>query len=143
MSKIKLPEIREYLETVKGFDKNLRKLQIKHYDNGKCIAELKLDEEHMNGMGYLHGSLSATLVDSVSSFALLSHEGSGKQNVSVEMNMRYMRGATKGDIILIEANVLTVGSTLAFLDVSIKNKDSGELLVKGSHTMYMTHKYRQ
>ena len=41
------------------------------------------------------------------------------------------------DSILIEAKTLRAGKNLAFLEVEIKNKDTGDLLVKGSHTKYL------
>lgn len=48
-----------------------------------------------------------------------------------------MRGAKVGDEIVIDANTQKVGKNLAFLEVSITNKHTGDLLVKGSHTKYL------
>lgn len=52
---------------------------------------------------------------------------------------RYIKGAKIGDEIQIFANTVRVGKTLAFLEVAIKDKATGKLLVKGSHTKYMMH----
>lgn len=50
---------------------------------------------------------------------------------------RYLKAAAKGDELLIDAKTLRAGKTLAFLEVIIKNKNTGEDLVHGSHTKYI------
>lgn len=42
-------------------------------NNGKCSAEMKIENDHANSFGTLHGGLTATLVDVISSYALLTH----------------------------------------------------------------------
>ncbi|KAG5876355.1 hypothetical protein JTB14_009040 [Gonioctena quinquepunctata] len=98
---------------------------------------MKVDEEHLNVFGTLHGGFSAFLVDTISSWAVLSHKNCEHPNVSVDLNLTFLKGAKKDEDIVIEANTLKVGKTLAFLEVFIKNKKSGELLVKGSHTTFI------
>lgn len=41
--------------------------------DGKCEVEMKIEDEHTNTFGTLHGGLSATLVDVISSYAWLTH----------------------------------------------------------------------
>lgn len=41
--------------------------------DGKCDVEMKVEEEHTNILGTLHGGCTATLVDVISSYALLTH----------------------------------------------------------------------
>lgn len=55
----------------------------------------------------------------------------------VAFGFRYIKGALVGDEIVIDAKTLKSGKTLAFLEVLITNKKSGELLVKGSHTKFL------
>lgn len=50
---------------------------------------------------------------------------------------RYIKGAKVGDEIEINANTVKVGKSLAFLEVLIKNKQTGDILVKGSHTKFL------
>ncbi|VEN60186.1 unnamed protein product [Callosobruchus maculatus] len=122
------------------FDRTMKDAVLKVLKDGHCVAELKVAEEHSNPMGGLHGGCSATLVDNVSSFALLSHEKGGAASVSVDMHMTYLKGAVVGDTIEIDARTTRVGKTLAFLEVDIRNKDTGDLLVKGTHTKYLLTK---
>lgn len=53
---------------------------------GRCVCELKLDEEHLNRGGSLHGGLTATLVDTVSTAALVTNDNTGP-GVSVNINV--------------------------------------------------------
>ena len=56
---------------------------------GKVICEMKVEEEHTNKMGTLHGGMIATLVDCVSTYVLLCTER-GAPGVSVDMNITYV-----------------------------------------------------
>jgi len=53
---------------------------------GRCICELKVGEEHQNRGGTLHGGMTATLVDIVSTAALMSNDNTGP-GVSVDMSV--------------------------------------------------------
>lgn len=55
--------------------------------DGNCSVSLNVEDEHLNIMGNLHGGCSATLVDVVSSWALLTHEKGLAPSVSVNMNL--------------------------------------------------------
>ena len=45
-----------------------------------------------------------------------------------------MKGTKRGQEIVIDANTLRVGRTMAFLTVDIRTKDGGQLLAQGRHT---------
>lgn len=77
----------------------------------------------------------ATLVDAVSTWALLTSE---KQTagVSVDMNISYMKAAKVGEDITIDAKTLKLGNRLAFLTVDITNND-GQLIAQGKHTKFI------
>lgn len=53
---------------------------------GKIVCEMKVEEEHINKLGTLHGGLTATLVDVISTAALM-HTERGLPGVSVDMNI--------------------------------------------------------
>jgi acyl-coenzyme A thioesterase 13 len=54
--------------------------------DGNCCAELLVGPEHGNKMGSLHGGLTATLVDSISTMALLTHKV-GVPGVTVDLHV--------------------------------------------------------
>lgn len=97
---------------------------------------MKIEEEHTNRMGTLHGGLTATLVDSISTMALLCTE-MGMPGVSIDMNITYMSPAKLGDDILITAHVLKQGKTLAFASVDLTNKANGKMIAQGRHTKHV------
>lgn len=53
---------------------------------GKIVCEMKVEEEHTNRFGTLHGGLTATLIDVVSTTALMYTERV-TPGVSVDMNI--------------------------------------------------------
>jgi acyl-coenzyme A thioesterase 13 len=48
-----------------------------------------------------------------------------------------MKAAREGEIIVIDCSTLKAGRTLAFLNVDITKKDTGELIARGSHTKFI------
>lgn len=53
---------------------------------GKCVAEMKVEECHSNVGGTMHGGMTATLVDIVSTLALVTKEGT-KPGASVDISV--------------------------------------------------------
>ncbi|XP_073534968.1 acyl-coenzyme A thioesterase 13 [Phyllobates terribilis] len=119
-----------------GFDRVLSKLQLVSASPGKIVCELKVDEEHTNRGGTMHGGCTATLVDTVSTVALM-HTERGAPGVSVHMNITYMNAAKIGESVLITAQVLKQGRTLAFATVDLVNKETGKLIAQGRHTKHL------
>ncbi|KAF6292349.1 acyl-CoA thioesterase 13 [Rhinolophus ferrumequinum] len=132
----KLREVMKAIGSVHGFDRVLEKVTLVSAAPGKVICELKVEEEHTNKMGTLHGGLTATLVDSISTMALLCTER-GAPGVSVDMNITYMSPAKLGEDIVITAHILKQGKTLAFASVDLTNKATGKLVAQGRHTKHL------
>lgn len=103
---------------------------------GRCICELTIQPEHANNAGTLHGGYIATLVDSVSTTALLSVDQSAP-GVSVDLNISYLGAARIGEQIIIDAQTMKRGKTLAFLTVDIRRKSDGSLIALGRHTKFI------
>uniref|UniRef100_A0A8D8TFX6 Acyl-coenzyme A thioesterase 13 n=1 Tax=Cacopsylla melanoneura TaxID=428564 RepID=A0A8D8TFX6_9HEMI len=126
------------------FDKCLKGVNVITAGDGKCVAEMKVGKEHTNTYGTLHGGMTATLVDYLSGCALLTHNNVlnddskiSHSGVSVDLHITYLRAAKLGEEIVIESNTRKCGKSLAFLDVLIKNKETGALLATGVHTKFI------
>ncbi|XP_067012900.2 acyl-coenzyme A thioesterase 13 [Anabrus simplex] len=119
-----------------GFDRVMEKMRIVSAGEGRCVAEMMVDKEHQNKGGTLHGGMTATLVDIVSTLALMTKDR-GVPGVSVNMNITYLKSAKQGDEIVINANTLKTGKNLAFLEVEITNKATGNIIATGSHTKFV------
>ncbi|NWZ39841.1 ACO13 thioesterase, partial [Brachypodius atriceps] len=131
-----LKEAMKYMTESRGFDRVLRKMKLQSAIPGKVVCELKVEEEHTNRGGTLHGGLTATLVDVVSTAALLYTERA-MPGVSVDMNITYTSAAKIGEEILITAQILKQGRTLAFATVDLTNKATGKLIAQGRHTKFI------
>lgn len=119
-----------------GFDRVLNKVELVSATPGKVVCEMKVGEEHTNRGGTLHGGMTATLIDIISTTALMYTER-GAPGVSVDMNITYMNAAKVGEDIVITAQVLKQGRTLAFTTVDLINKANGKLIAQGRHTKHL------
>ncbi|KAJ3641237.1 hypothetical protein Zmor_027752 [Zophobas morio] len=134
--KLDLAALTGFLDKCEGFEKIFKeKMVVQELGDGKCIAELKVDKSFLNPLGGLHGGVSATLVDCISTYALMSQ--TGVPGVSVDIHLTYLKGARLDDVVVVEGRVEKVGKTLAFVEAEIKHKATGEVLVKGLHTKFV------
>ncbi|XP_035216054.1 acyl-coenzyme A thioesterase 13-like [Stegodyphus dumicola] len=112
-----------------------QKLEVMSAGAGQCVCELKIANEHKNRAGLLHGGMTSTLVDAVSTMALFSKIE--RPGVSIEMSVSFIRPANIGDELFIEGKILKVGKNLAFLTVDVKNKITGQIIAQGKHTKFV------
>ncbi|XP_062041222.1 acyl-coenzyme A thioesterase 13 [Lepus europaeus] len=131
--------VREVLKAMGSahcFDRVCDKVTLVSAAPGKVICEMKVEEQHTNKLGTLHGGLTATLVDVISTVALMCTER-GAPGVSVDLNITYMAPAKIGEDILITAHILKQGRTLAFASVDLTSKATGKLIAQGRHTKHL------
>ncbi|KAK7484070.1 hypothetical protein BaRGS_00024682 [Batillaria attramentaria] len=114
----------------------LSKAKIVDGSEGHVKCEIPVSTELLNGVGALHGGAVATIVDSISTWAVVSI-GNNVPGVSIDLSVSYMKAAFPGDTLIAEAHTSHLGKRLAFLTVNITNKDTGALLAQGRHTKYM------
>lgn len=88
--------------------------------------------------GGLHGGFSSTIVDLCTTYALMTHNLDDiKAGVSVDLHVTFLKGAKENDELLISANTIKCGKTLAFLECEIRNKKCNSILVRGTHTKFV------
>nr|XP_055075586.1 acyl-coenzyme A thioesterase 13 [Misgurnus anguillicaudatus] len=131
-----LKQIMRAMVNSSGFDRVLSKVEIVSAAPGRVVCEMKVEEEHTNRGGTLHGGMTATLVDVISTTAIMYSER-GAPGVSVDMNITYMNAAKVGEDVLITAQVLKQGRTLAFATVDLTNKENGKMIAQGRHTKHL------
>lgn len=49
----------------------------------------------------------------------------------------YLKGANEGEEVIVDAKTVKIGKKLAFLDVELKKKATGELIATGNHVKYV------
>jgi len=116
-----------------GFDRLLHKVQVKAAENGKLHCEVPVTEEHLNIHGILHGGFTATLIDNISTFSLLTLE-KPFFGVSVDLNITFLSSAAKGDTLSVKSEVLKCGKTLGFSSISVENQH-GKLVAAARQTL--------
>ncbi|XP_036621961.1 acyl-coenzyme A thioesterase 13 [Trichosurus vulpecula] len=132
----KVQEVLKVFGESSGFDRVLGKVKVLSASPEKVVCEMKVEEEHLNRIGSLHGGLTATLVDVISTLALINTER-GKPGVSVDINITYLSPAKVGEEVVIAAHILKQGKTLAFASVDLTNKATGKLIAQGRHTKHL------
>ncbi|CAF0791365.1 unnamed protein product [Adineta steineri] len=105
---------------------------------GHIQCELDIEERHLNRNDTLHGGMISSLTDSVSTLALETIERKPLKSASIELSVSFLKAAKKGETILIDAETVKLGRTLAFLSVEFRNKQNNELLATGKHTKYVS-----
>ncbi|KAF2356157.1 Phenylacetic acid degradation-related domain [Trinorchestia longiramus] len=116
-----------------GFDKILSKVRIISAKEGHVEAAMKVEQEHCNQEGTLHGGMSAYLVDIMSTMTCYSYN----TGATVELNASYLAPAKLGSEITITAKTLKQGRCFTFFVVDICDSNTGKLLVTGRHTKYL------
>ncbi|KAF6032094.1 ACOT13 [Bugula neritina] len=120
----------------KGFDSLLKNAELISAGEGTCKCKMVVEEHHVNKMKTLHGGMTATLVDSVSTMALVCTEPY-LPGVSVDLSVSYLRGAPLGEEITIDAKALKIGKNLSFLTVDVTDS-KGKLIAQGKHTKFVS-----
>lgn len=80
--------IRKHFQINNNLSTFVLKIKITGGGNGECLAEFTVAPEHLNRMGGLHGGFTATVVDNMTTCALLSKEPAGLPGVSVDLHVR-------------------------------------------------------
>ncbi|KAK5138005.1 hypothetical protein LTR08_005802 [Meristemomyces frigidus] len=118
----------------------LTPVQITGASKGHFTARLPLSQNHMNSMGSLHGSVSATIVDWAGGMAIATFDIRAGSGVSVDIHVTYQSGAKVGDEIEIEGLAEKVGGSLAFTKINIYKVEGGErgkIVATGTHTKFV------
>ncbi|KAF2882249.1 hypothetical protein ILUMI_23917 [Ignelater luminosus] len=112
----------------------LKKVKIIKCENGECLAEMKIGKGDCNLLDGFHGGAAAKLIDTISSFALASHDKHYMvPSVSVNLNLSYLKGTALGEEIIIDAKTSRAGKQLAYIKCEIRNKTTGDVVIEGTH----------
>lgn len=107
--------------------------------SGKAIAELLLEAEHTNRAGILHAGYATTLVDSITTIAMMSDDSAGAipPGVSVDLNVHFMSPGAAGRVIVMQAETLKRGKAMAYLTMDLIDKETRRLIARGTHTKFI------
>ena len=95
--------------------------------DGTAEMEIPVAPMHYNSAGIVHGGVFAGLLDSTMGMAMLTKNKAG---VTTSLNVNYLKGATKGDVLRAEATVTHDGRKMLYCEGKIYNQ-RGDLLATG------------
>ncbi|KNE66393.1 hypothetical protein AMAG_11535 [Allomyces macrogynus ATCC 38327] len=104
-------------------------------DQGVLVAEIEVEERHANAYGNVHGGVLATLIDIVSSFAVIE-SGHPTSGVSADLSTSFLKSVGVGAILEVRSYCERVGKNLAYTRTDIFDKKTGALLASGRHTKF-------
>ncbi|XP_050528254.1 acyl-coenzyme A thioesterase 13-like [Daktulosphaira vitifoliae] len=126
------------------FSRNFDKVKLTSAGNGKCVAEMIVEDVHSNIYGTLHGGFTSSAIDFFSSLAMLTHpkiayniDSLSKTGVSVDIHVSYLASAKIGEEVIINAETIKFGRNLAYLEVIMTKKTDNIVIAKGSHTKFV------
>ena len=108
---------------------------VRHVDSETLTVQLEVGEALSNSGGALHGGAIATLIDVLTSTALLVRDA--RPSVTVDLNEACISSAPVGSTITIESRVELVGHSMMFAScrLYVDEVDGGRRLVAtGMHT---------
>ena len=115
---------------MKGTDyyRELLGIKVLEIKDGYAKMSMQITKKHTNAHGFTHGGVLFSLADCA--FAEAVNFGD-KQAVAVQVNINYLRPTVEGDILIVEANTVSDGKTLALCSVAVKKEGKDVALFSG------------
>jgi acyl-CoA thioesterase len=111
-------------------------ITIDEYREGYCRLHYTITEEMLNGFGIVHGGVVFSAADSAFAFACNSR---GHLTVALDVSISFVKSATTGDVLTVEAKEIYAGNKTGFYDVTIFN-ESNDIVALFKGTAYRTSK---
>uniref|UniRef100_A0A914M8N2 Acyl-coenzyme A thioesterase 13 n=1 Tax=Meloidogyne incognita TaxID=6306 RepID=A0A914M8N2_MELIC len=113
----------------KNFQRCAEKCRVVEVEEGRVKVEMEVEEKHTNPFGTLHGGMTATLVDIVTTTALMATP-QGKAGVTVDLTINLFLGES----ILIDAWVTKLGRSLSYTSADVYRKVDNTKIATALHT---------
>lgn len=108
-------------------------ISLENFEWGQCRIELSLSEKHLQPYRFVHGGVFASLIDAAAFWAVHTQIDDGLEMTTAELNVNYLKPATKGRMIGIGRSI-KVGKMLCLGEASIEDEE-GTLLAHGTATL--------
>ncbi|XP_037529157.2 acyl-coenzyme A thioesterase 13-like [Rhipicephalus sanguineus] len=113
--------------------------QVKIVTAQKGVAqfELRLEKEHCDLQGTMHNGTAFTLIDLYTWATACTLYDEGTSFTSLNIEARFLAPAALGSEIFIDSRAADPGGRTAFVEMDILDKTTQQILVQGTHTMFM------
>ena len=92
---------------------------------GEAVCRLRVEEKHERRGGFVHGGVTASLIDTVTALAVATHLQPGENSVTVDLTVHFLRPIFRGAVTA-RAKVLRAGKRIVTLSAEVFD-DKGEL----------------
>ncbi len=100
---------------------------------GHSRVTLTVTDDMVNFHGMTHGGLIFTIGDIAFAAAGNSH---GQTAVALNVDICFLRASKPGDTLVAEAKEQFIGGPTALYDITVVNRDTGELIAKSQDMVY-------
>ena len=114
-------------------------LNFRGFIENRYVIDLEIEPRHYNVMGFVHGGVLCTLLDTAMARSFFySQPDEKKAGATLEMKINLLKSSTVGKITAYGRLVNSTKQT-AYVEGSIENEE-GQLLAKASATMMLFEK---
>ena len=103
--------------------------------------QMTITADHLNGGGVLHGGMTATLLDHVSSHPVTLKEG--QLMATVGLDIQYLSPAKINDVITATSSLKKQGRDIAFIDAIITNQKNDVIATSSAIYKIITLKMKK
>jgi uncharacterized protein (TIGR00369 family) len=104
---------------------SLLEIELVELEHGEAMCRILAGEKHFRAGGFVHGGVTASLVDTATAFAVATHLERGENSVTVDLTLHFLRPLHRGEITA-RARVLRAGKRLLTVAAEVFDGD-GEL----------------
>ncbi|MBU0515087.1 MAG: PaaI family thioesterase [Proteobacteria bacterium] len=109
-------------------------LRITHTEPGRAVAQMTVDQKHVNMYAATHGGALFALADHACSVA---GNSLGRQAVMTHTYMTFMKNPRLGQTIIAEARVIHAGKRAGQVEITIRDEDGQTLAVCQAGTAFL------
>jgi len=96
-------------------------MEIKEIAAGRCVLQMRIREDMLNGFGIVHGGVTFALGDSALAFASNSH---GRLSVAIEASISYPTPVHTGDVLTAVAEQVSLTNRIGVYSITITNQNA-------------------
>jgi uncharacterized protein (TIGR00369 family) len=109
-------------------------MEVVREPDGADAVRLRVEEEHFQIMGRVHGGVLASLVDSAIALAVHAPMPPDSAAATVDLHVQYLRAVTEPCVLVARARVLARGRTVALAQAEVTGSDGSVVYAVGSAT---------
>jgi acyl-coenzyme A thioesterase 13 len=131
---VTLDELRELLRNRRDYGWMAPRFVPVSAADGHVVVHVQVMIDHVNVAKNLHGGAGATLVDVVGTLAIIGADRHHRYGVSTDLNVSWLAPVPLGETAIVDARVLKIGRSLAFVEVEIRRASDDVLCLQGRLT---------